>query len=124
MSTPTFVKSPTTINFVEGQHSSDGLEQVLNDSTYYSIGGICMVEKWGALKTVFEFTTGKMSLAERDILIAFINDDIQGRKESFTFTDRDGNSHTVRLVDDKIHYSVDGPNYWITKLTLEKLITA
>jgi len=123
MASPTFYRSPTTLTFSEGLQTSDGVEQVFNDSTYYSIGGIAMVESWGDIKTVYEFTTGKMSLAERDALITFVDTVLNGRVESFTYTDRDSNAHTVRLVEDKIHYIVDGPNYWIAKLTLEELIT-
>jgi len=123
MATPNFTKGITSLDFTEGQHASDGIEQVFNDNVYYSIGGVAMVEKWGDIKDIFEFTTGKMSLAERDALMSFVVTDIEGRKESFTFSDRDGNSHTVRLVEDKVHYVVDGPAYWIAKLTLEKLVT-
>jgi len=123
MASPTFYKDPTTRTFDEGLQTSDGVEQVFNDSTYYSLGGIAMVESWGGIKTIYEFTTGKMSLGDRDLLISFVNNDLKGRVESFTYTDRDSIAHTVRLVEDKIHYIVDGPNYWIAKLTLEELIT-
>ncbi len=123
MASPTFFKTPTTITFDEGLQVADGVEQVFNDTVFYSVGGVAMVESWGDIKNVFGFTTGKMSLAERDAFIAFVVDDVDGRVESFTYTDRDSVAHTVRFVDGNISYVVNGPTYWIAKVMLEELIT-
>lgn len=122
MATPNFTKGGTSLDFEKGAQIGDALQKTFNDNVLYSIGGIAMVESFGDVKTIFEFTTGAMTLAERDAFISFIETDIVGRKETFTYTDRDSNTYTVRLVDDSVSFMVDGPLYWIAKVTMEKVI--
>ena len=68
--------------------------------------------KWRAL------SSGKLS-----DLQSFIRSTVEFAKNSFDFTDSDGNVFTVRITDPEITYSRVGESVWEGELTLEEEIT-
>jgi hypothetical protein len=122
MPNPFFYKNGEFALFPNGEEVGDSVSLVTNDNYLSTIGGVAVVESFGVVKRRFQFSTGAMTVAERDLLIEFIMSYIVGRKESFYFTNRDGVQRNVRLLDSNIEFVTNGPLYFSTKLNLEEVI--
>lgn len=121
MPAPTFEKT-STLTFTYGNDINDTESLNFNDTVYRTIGGVSVVESFGNPIKRKQFSTGAMTESERDDLINFITNEIFGRSEVFTYTDRDSNSFTVRLLDESVEFSHKGPLYFETSMLLEVIV--
>ena len=122
MPDPYFYKTGDFITFSNGAEVGDSESLITNDNYLTTIGGVSVVESFGEVRRRFQFTTGAMTKAQRDLFMEFIRITITGRKEIFEFVDRYSASRQVRLVDSNIEFTTNGPLYWIAKVNLEEMI--
>lgn len=122
MPDPYFYKSGVFVLFPNGAEVGDSDSLITNDNYLTTIGGVAVVESFGGIRRRFQFTTGAMTKAQKDLFIEFISTTITGRKEVFVFMDRYSVSRQVRLIDSSIEFTTSGPLYWTAKINLEEMI--
>jgi hypothetical protein len=122
MPDPYFYKSGIFTIFANGAEVGDSESLITNDNYLTTIGGVSVVESFGEVRRRFQFSTGAMTKAQKDLFMEFIMTTITGRKEVFSFRDRYSIVRQVRLVDANIEFTTNGPLYWVAKVNLEEMI--
>lgn len=119
MAAPTFVKGAVTLTFNYGNQQSDSDSFNFNDTVYRTLGGVSVVQSLGDPLHRIQFSTGQLTASEKSDFEDFINNTVVGRKEIFTYTDRNANSYSVRLIDDSVEFRINGPLYYEATVLLE-----
>ena len=118
---PTFSKAgAATFTFDEGVDFPIGRGDAPDQSVGEATGGAIQVKTYSsAVRQVHTMTFRLNSLDSYDDLYNFFDDsNVEWRANSFTFTDSDGNTYTVRLWQDGIGYTWIAENIFVVSLVL------
>ena len=117
-----FTKGGDTFTFVDGRRYpiSDPIQ--VNVVTDYSEGKQLYAYNKGVTEQYFYLDLDRISQADRDNTVDWMENISVGPLNTFTFTDEDGTDHTVRMMTDKDPFKEVSSGLFSGMVTLRKEI--
>lgn len=116
----TFTKDATSVVFSKGLRYPFSAPLRFIQPEEVSDGGVRYVYDKGPIEDEFDVPFERLPKADYDDLRSFFRTTIPGKLDTFTYTDQESQTHTVRLVDEEIDFPEVAFHLFSGRLRLRK----